>query len=73
MFTTRMFVNDDTGLAYPFGPTLRAPRGGHFRIRLTNNLLMAEGEDMKTELDQSGYKLPDWLALHSHGLHAGDA
>lgn len=62
-----------TGAAvYPFAPTLRVKRGEVMRIGLRNNLIRAPGETAEMGLRMgSVYKMQDFIALHTHGLHAG--
>ncbi|KAK9821117.1 hypothetical protein WJX81_008681 [Elliptochloris bilobata] len=72
-FTTRMWGDDNAtgGAVWPFAPTLRVKRGEVLRIGLRNNLIRAPGEAAQTGLLMgSVYKMQDFIALHSHGLHA---
>lgn len=64
--------NATGGAVYPFAPTLRVKRGEVMRIGLRNNLIRAPGEtaDMGLRMG-SVYKMQDFIALHTHGLHAG--
>lgn len=64
--------NATGGAVYPFAPTLRVKRGDVMRIGLRNNLIRAPGEtaDMGLRMG-SVYKMVDFIALHTHGLHAG--
>ncbi len=55
--------NATGGAVYPFAPTLRVKRG---------EVIRAPGEtaDMGLRMG-SVYKMQDFIALHTHGLHAG--
>lgn len=73
-FTTRMWGDDNAtgGAVWPFAPTLRVKRGEVMRIGLRNNLIRAPGETAERGLRMgSVYKMQDFIALHTHGLHAG--
>jgi FtsP/CotA-like multicopper oxidase with cupredoxin domain len=77
-FTAPAYRDDSTGLALPFGPTIRVKRGGEYHIRLTNGL-PAEGaaNSMQlTELARNARKqnsTTNWWQhsmmtnLHTHG------
>lgn len=73
-FTTRMWGDDNAtgGAVWSFAPTLRVKRGEVMRIGLRNNLIRAPGETAERGLRMgSVYKMQDFIALHTHGLHAG--
>ena len=64
--------NATGGAVWPFAPTLRVKRGEVMRIGLRNNLIRAPGESAERGLRMgSVYKMQDFIALHTHGLHAG--
>lgn len=64
--------NATGGAVWPFAPTLRVKRGEVMRIGLRNNLIRAPGETAERGLRMgSVYKMQDFIALHTHGLHAG--
>lgn len=62
-YTTPVYYDATTRVAYPFARTLRMRRGESYSIAITNNLVQAVKVDNPNTIENPGY-----TNLHTHGL-----
>lgn len=62
-YTTPIYYDEATRVAYPFARTLRMRRGGSYSIKVTNNMVQPENATLHNFFGNPGF-----TNLHTHGL-----
>ena len=64
-FKTMAYIDDTTGTANVFGPTLRVRRGDGYTVRVTNSMVQKKQVDAENWIHNYAN-----TNLHTHGMHA---